>query len=115
MQAASVVLHHVPLAVCHLGPFLPLPRYGAYPGYGPYGPYQRDPYTTSKKGRSIYYVLPEAFGESAAPRMPGRLPPGYRGGRPGQGQGGLPGLGASPIQGLIQVATNLLLQLPFSR
>jgi hypothetical protein len=87
-------------------------RYGAYPGYGPYGPYSRDPYSTSKRGRSIYYVLPEAFGESAAPRVP----PGYRGppGPYGGGRGG-PGLGGSPVAGLINIATNLLLQLPFSR
>lgn len=92
-------------------------RYGGYPGYSPYGPYSRDPYTTSKRGRSIYYVLPEAFGESAAPRMPGRGPFPGRAGPPGPygpGRQG-PGLGGSPVAGLINIATNLLLQLPFSR
>lgn len=86
-------------------------RYSS-PGYSPYGPYSRNPYSTSKRGRNIYYVLPEAFGESAAPRMPG-----YRGGPPGPyGGGGRPGLGGgSPVGGLINIATNLLLQLPFSR
>lgn len=86
-------------------------RYRMYPGYGPYGPYSRNPYSTSRRGANIYYVLPEAFGESAAPR----LPPGYRGSPPGPYGGGRPGLNGSPVGGLINIATNLLLQLPFSR
>jgi hypothetical protein len=95
--------------------------YGPSPGYGPYGPYSRSPYARRGGrggGRDIYYVLPEAFGASAAPRgMPGA----YRGGPPGPyrggagGGGGFPGAGGSPVAGLINIATNLLLQLPFSR
>lgn len=99
------------------GPYGPRGPYG-----GPYGSYNRNPYSQSRGGRNIYYVLPDietAFqGESAAPRG---LPGPYRGGPPGPygrgggGGGGPLGGGGSPVGGLINIATNLLLQLPFSR
>jgi len=86
------------------------PRFGRNPYANPYdNPYynSRRPHTTSPRGRNIYYVLPdEAMGglpiESAAPR-----------GLPGGG-GRFPG-GGNPVGGLVSIATNLLLQLPFSR
>jgi hypothetical protein len=73
---------------------------------------QRRPYATSRGGRSIHYIFPdEGMAMGAAPRG---LPPGYGrgGGAPYNGRGGQRG---SPVGGLVQIATNLLLQLPFSR
>lgn len=96
------------------------PRYGPYPyQQNPYSnpydnPYynQRRPYATSRGGRSIHYIFPdEGMAMGAAPRG---LPPGYGrgGGAPYYGRGGQRG---SPVGGLVNIATNLLLQLPFSR
>ncbi|KAF6265803.1 peptidase family M48-domain-containing protein [Scenedesmus sp. NREL 46B-D3] len=92
------------------------PRFGPYPyQQNPYSnpydnPYynQRRPYSTSRGGRSIHYIFPEeGMAMGAAPRG---MPPGYGRGR------GAPGLGGvSPVGGLVKIATNLLLQLPFSR
>eukprot|EP00879_Flechtneria_rotunda_P000699 GHRR01000816.1.p1 GENE.GHRR01000816.1~~GHRR01000816.1.p1 ORF type:complete len:507 (+),score=148.08 GHRR01000816.1:216-1736(+) len=100
------------------------PRYaGRYPGYGyqpgrnPYSnpydaPYydRRNPYANSRRGNSIYYIMPDRAGfdpiQAAGPRFPGG---GYGRGAPGYGRG------ANPIGGLVNIATNLLLQLPFSR
>jgi hypothetical protein len=73
---------------------------------------QRRPYATSRGGRSIHYIFPdEGMAMGAAPRG---LPPGYGrgGGPPYYGRGGQRG---SPVGGLVNIATNLLLQLPFSR
>eukprot|EP00882_Tetradesmus_deserticola_P000213 GHRQ01000239.1.p1 GENE.GHRQ01000239.1~~GHRQ01000239.1.p1 ORF type:complete len:587 (+),score=236.64 GHRQ01000239.1:206-1762(+) len=91
------------------------PRYAPYPYQeNPYSnpydnPYynQRRPYANSRGGQSIHYIFPEeGMAMGAAPRG---LPPGLgRGG--GRGYGG-----GSPLNGLVQIATNLLLQLPFSR
>ncbi|KAF8071021.1 oma1 [Scenedesmus sp. PABB004] len=93
------------------GGFVPGPRaYGANPYDNPHdNPYyhRRAPFAAARGGRSIYYLTPDA--EMAA--GPGRLP--GRGGPFGGGGGGRGG--GSPVGGLINIATNLLLQLPFSR
>lgn len=94
----------------------PDPRaYGRNPySNNPYdNPYysHRNPYAQSRRGSNIYYIYPDqAFDPSmaAGPRgLPG----------PGRGypaRGGFPG-GGNPVGGLVSIATNLLLQLPFSR
>eukprot|EP00878_Enallax_costatus_P000134 GHUV01000175.1.p1 GENE.GHUV01000175.1~~GHUV01000175.1.p1 ORF type:complete len:514 (+),score=173.27 GHUV01000175.1:224-1765(+) len=71
---------------------------------------QRNPYAQSRRGNQIYYTFPDqAMNPMAA--GPGRLPGPGRGGYPVPGGGG----GFNPVGGLVNIATNLLLQLPFSR
>lgn len=72
----------------------------------------RNPYAQSRRGNNIYYIYPDqAFDPSMAAGPRGLPGPGR--GYPARG-GGLPG-GVNPVGGLVNIATNLLLQLPFSR
>lgn len=72
---------------------------------------QRNPYAQSRRGSQIYYIHPDQAMNPTMAAGPGRLPGSGRGGLPVPGGAG----GFNPVGGLVNIATNLLLQLPFSR
>jgi Zn-dependent protease with chaperone function len=82
--------------------------YSANPYDNPYYS-QRNPYAQSRRGNSIYYIFPDqAMTDPTMAAGPRGLP------GPGRGYPGRGG-GFNPVGGLVNIATNLLLQLPFSR